>query len=96
MPPADTPAAGRGGGALAAAGARAPAARRPLLRVADARICLYVGDESRYQAYVRLGLEQKTRAGARDAAKQREAAALFTSARDWGFGWYTMTREEKQ
>ena len=55
-----------------------------------------MGDESRYQAYVRLGLEQKTRAGARDAAKQREAAALFTSARDWGFGWYTMTREEKQ
>lgn len=64
----------------------------------DARICrcLYVGDEARYQTCVRLGLERKLERERETAAKQREAAALFASARDWGFGWYTTTREEKQ
>ena len=41
----------------------------------DARFCrcLYVRDEAGYQAYVPLGLERKLE-------RQREAAALFTSA----------------
>jgi hypothetical protein len=43
----------------------------------------YVGDEVRYQVYVRLGLERERET----AAEEREAAELFTSARDWGFGW---------
>ena len=46
-----------------------------------------MGDEARYQAYVRLGLEQKLERERETAAEEREAAALFTSARDWGFGW---------
>jgi hypothetical protein len=55
----------------------------------DARFCrcLYVGDEVRYQVYVRLGLEQKLERERETAAEEREAAELFTSARDWGFGW---------
>ena len=62
------PTAGRGGGAPER---RVLVDQQPDGRYyvwPDARICrcLYVGDESRYQAYVRLGLEQKTRAGARD------------------------------
>jgi len=55
----------------------------------DARFCrcLYVGDEVRYQVYVRLGLEQKLERERETVAEEREATALFTSARDWGFGW---------
>lgn len=51
----------------------------------DARICrcLYVGDEARYQACVRLDLEQKLERERETAAEEREPAALFTSARDW-------------
>jgi hypothetical protein len=46
-----------------------------------------VGDEVRYQVYVRLGLEQKLERERETVAEEREATALFTSARDWGFGW---------
>lgn len=57
----------------------------------DARFCrcLYVGDEPRYQTYVRLGLEQKLERERATAAEEREAAALLASAREfgWGFGW---------
>jgi hypothetical protein len=48
--------------------------------------CLYVGDEARYQAYMRLDLEQELEREHETAAEEREAAALFTSAWDWGSG----------
>ena len=46
-----------------------------------------MGDEARYQAYVRLGLEQTLERERETGAEEREAAALSASARDWGFGW---------
>lgn len=48
-----------------------------------------MGDEPRYQTYVRLGLEQKLERERATAAEEREAAALLASAREfgWGFGW---------
>ena len=48
-----------------------------------------MGDEPRYQTYARLGLEQKLERERETAAKEREAAALLTSARQfgWGLGW---------
>ena len=57
----------------------------------DARFCrcVYVGDEPRDQTYARLGPEQKLERERETAAKEREAAAPLTRARQfgWGLGW---------
>jgi hypothetical protein len=47
--------------------------------------CLYVGNEAKYQEYVRLGFEQKLERERRTAAEEREAASLFD--RSWGPWW---------
>jgi hypothetical protein len=53
----------------------------------DARFCkcLYVGNETHYQQYVRLGFEQKLERERLTAAKERAAASLFESS--WGPWW---------
>ena len=50
----------------------------------DARFCkcFYIGDESQYQEYARLGFEQKLARERETAAEENEAAALFSDA--WG------------
>jgi len=53
----------------------------------DARFCkcLYIGNETHYQQYVRLGFEQKLERERLTAAKERAAASLFESS--WGPWW---------
>lgn len=50
----------------------------------DARFCrcLYVGGETQYQEYARLGFEQKLERERQTAAEENEAAALFGGP--WG------------
>lgn len=54
---------------------------------ADAKLCqcLYVGNETQFQKYERLGLEQKLEQERRTTAEENEAASLFSQT--WGPGY---------
>ena len=51
----------------------------------DARFCkcLYVGNETQFQEYEKLGFEQKLGRERRTAAEENEAAALFGPWGPW-------------
>ena len=54
---------------------------------ADAKFCqcLYVGNESQFQKYEALGLEQKLRQERQTTADENKAASLFSET--WGLGY---------
>ena len=54
---------------------------------ADAELCqcLYIGNETQYQKYARLALDQKLERERRTAAEENEAAGLFSET--WGLDY---------
>ena len=54
---------------------------------ADAKLCqcLYIGNETQYQEYAKLALDQKLERERRTAAEEKEAAGLFYQT--WGLDY---------